>query len=707
MGFLFAIAMTGIAALGWPLYLHLLRKREPTVQVVPSLRLFATELRQQRRFRFTQVLLLLARLLLWLAVVLLVAQTVLKTRKFLPLPRVDTLEPPQVLGVVLDDSVSAQAGRDKTTRFEQQRTWVRTQMERLPPGAGVCFGLSSSGQATPLLRREDALELLAGMAPVPAPGDAASALVALERRLAGQHGLIAVAAPRDAVLWPAPVESGTAARAAGAPRRELWFRDTTDCRPAAWISGVEPDESASRANVWTVHFQGAPDQLAGRTLVVTDATGREPARLAVPSTAAFRGWASVELPGKPAAGDAFTLSLPESAPHPWLDWHFQPGLAAEGDRDRVLVLYEDTPLSILTRKILAAALQSVLPKVKISHLRVDGSVAWPAEPPRTILVAAVRRPPVALGPWLQGQLDQGRQVVFLPPPGAGDGGLPAPFPSWGEPRRSGAGDLPLRILNRHRLPETIADLTAAGLGDFDPGMFRSVVFGNDAKNLLETPDGRALAAARTLPSGGIAWALGLPVTLEEKSAAVQPLFPHLVAAIVHHGAESGTGRIQPALGEPAPAPRLFGAPRLEGSLKAPDGTATAVAYGDWPPIWLILDQPGFYRFEGEGKKLLIPVNAVRPADAAARPREEMSTRWRADLHWLGPDDSLPSSGYRVIEEISADRAVKLYDAGPWLGVLLLAAMLLEAVLYAIRKPLPPGTGAAPAGYEHEPGEGIV
>lgn len=701
MGFVFIAGLAGLAALGWPLYLHLLRKREPRVEVVPSLKLFSLELKKQRRLRLTQLLLLLLRLLAVAALVLLVAQAVVKTRAFLPLPRLDALEPPQLLGAVLDDSVTAAAASAAGMRFARQREWLQREIARLPEEAGVCLGLTSSGQTTPLLLPKDALRLLADMEPVPVQGRGTEALAALRQRLSGYRARICIAAPRGNALWPAA--------AAGAPLPETAaFMDSSEFAPAAWIERVEPEPTGNRPGVWTVVLHGEPSVLSGRTLVLRRLPDAVVETVAIPPPAAFRGRLEVQVPADAKPEDCFAAELQDTVAHPWLDWYFQPGRMPENGPKSVLFIYEDAPASILARKIAGAAVQSVLPDARLYHLRLDPAAQWPADPPPAIAVLAVQRPPAALGPWLQAQLARGRQVLLVP--AAGGGAAPDDdtlFPQWGALRRGPPEELlPLKINTRAHLPETLAELMGSGLAEFDPGEFRPAVLAGDGVRVLETVDGQPLLTARVTPGGGTLWALGAPLELEVKSAAYQPLLPHLLVSLLTHQGPVQARRLQPALGEPVLASQVWGRVQAEGTLTAPDGGKQKIVYDEAHPLWQVFDRAGVHRLETSGDTLSLPVNEPRPIAAQTGSRAEWQARFpNVAVTWLGTGDPLPSGTPGVLAGDKTDASLKTFDLSPWLALVLLAAVALEALLYLTqrRPPEPPpaadGSAAAAAGKE--------
>ena len=53
-GLLFSAALAGLATIAWPVYLHVRKRRDRRVQVVPSLRLFGFTSRRARRLRLRQ-----------------------------------------------------------------------------------------------------------------------------------------------------------------------------------------------------------------------------------------------------------------------------------------------------------------------------------------------------------------------------------------------------------------------------------------------------------------------------------------------------------------------------------------------------------------------------------------------------------------------------------------------------------------------------
>ncbi|MBT4821032.1 MAG: hypothetical protein HON70_35305, partial [Lentisphaerae bacterium] len=80
-GLLFSTAMFGLATIGWPVYLHVRKRREQQIQIVPSLRIFGFTSQRARKMRLQQLVLLLARAAILIFLFALVAQPFVNSKR--------------------------------------------------------------------------------------------------------------------------------------------------------------------------------------------------------------------------------------------------------------------------------------------------------------------------------------------------------------------------------------------------------------------------------------------------------------------------------------------------------------------------------------------------------------------------------------------------------------------------------------------------
>ncbi len=155
IGFLHPWALLGLAAAGIPILLHLLARREPPTVVFPAVRYLITTTREhQRRLKLQNLLLLLVRTLLVIALVLAAAGPTL------PLRGVPG-HAPSALVLIVDNSPSSGAVVGGSPRVAQLRDAAGRVLARAAPGDALWLltadGIPQRGDAGTLAAQLDAL----------------------------------------------------------------------------------------------------------------------------------------------------------------------------------------------------------------------------------------------------------------------------------------------------------------------------------------------------------------------------------------------------------------------------------------------------------------------------------------------------------------------------------------------------------------------
>jgi hypothetical protein len=157
IGFLHPWALFGLAAAGIPVLLHLLARREPPTVVFPAVRYLITTTREhQRRLKLQNLLLLLVRTLLVIALVLAAAGPTL------PLRGVPG-HAPSALVLIVDNSPSSGAVVGGSPRVAQLRDAARRVLARATPDDALWLltadGILQRGDAATLGARVDELDV--------------------------------------------------------------------------------------------------------------------------------------------------------------------------------------------------------------------------------------------------------------------------------------------------------------------------------------------------------------------------------------------------------------------------------------------------------------------------------------------------------------------------------------------------------------------
>ena len=288
IGFLHPWALLGLAAAGIPILLHLLARREPPTVVFPAVRYLITTTREhQRRLKLQNLLLLLVRTLLVIALVLAAAGPTL------PLRGVPG-HAPSALVLIVDNSPSSAAVVGGSPRVAQLRDAARRVLGRATPDDAIWLltadGVPQRGDAGTLTARLDALDIS------PLRLDLGAALT-LARDL-----LAADPRPGEAVLLSDMQASALSSAQPGMP--VLVGRPDAPPPPNAGIAQVQTGAQPWSGDGGRVSVVLAGD--SGLAVPLTARLGERPPRQALGHVG---GAATLALPGVPSGWWTLTAEL--------------------------------------------------------------------------------------------------------------------------------------------------------------------------------------------------------------------------------------------------------------------------------------------------------------------------------------------------------------------------------------------------------------
>ena len=290
IGFLHPWALLGLLAAGIPVLLHLLARREPPTVVFPAVRYLITTTREhQRRLKLQNLLLLLARTFLVIALVLAAAGPTL------PLRGVPG-HAPSALVLIVDNSPSSGAVVGGSPRLAQLRSAAKSVLARATPDDAIWLltadGIPQRGDAEALGARLDALDLSPTRLDLGAALGLARDVLAAESR------------PGEIALLSDVQASAVSPARPGAP--VIVGRPEVPPPPNAGIAEVQPGPQPWSVDGGRVSVRLVGD--SGLAVPLTARLGERPPRQALGPVG---GAASLSLPGVP--GGWWTL-VAELAP---------------------------------------------------------------------------------------------------------------------------------------------------------------------------------------------------------------------------------------------------------------------------------------------------------------------------------------------------------------------------------------------------------
>ena len=696
-GFLAGFVLLGIASVAWPLYLHLLQRRQRSVQVVPSLLLFATEPSARRRRRLRERVLLASRAGALLALFILVAQPFLETHLRLPLPLQEaSVSRDHAFALLVDDSLEAFAGRRGDERLLRTKEWLVRILDELPISSRVAVATTSHASCTGFLAKSDALKLIDALGVVPVEGDALRSLASLSERAATTEGTtLLIAAPRSKSLWPFDGNSDSGrlvldemVRGSG-PRgaERVLFLDTTDVATAPYISditsdGVAPargetrqgDQAADgrhRRVVWLCGLRGDEESLSDATLQVLNQKGdtvlRRPLgvqevlqrRARVVAGEFAEGAYEVRIDPASRSGNVGSAPSDRARPlHPW-QRYFTIHRPQATVSERSVVLRGPAAAARRLAAVVAESVDAMEPTAEIVVVDVERASAETLPRAGRIILCASPEECGDVLPWFEAQLAAGARALCLAPastPHANGASASSPssgllLPSWSDAQRAQEGELSTLQLHRRAVPAgyEFDELLLGNLGDVAFDAFYSPTFPGGPAALrrdtvvLSTSMGRPLLARLAADRGSV-WALGLAVDMKRGGVAYHPIFPLLLRWILFPQSASTDAR-KPAgvVGSRIVVEDWPGIATGALRVTTPSGGAPELAKGsaetvpDAQPTSLsvALREAGIYRVQASGAVHPLASNWPRPSVAGDWSTREWETSMGVDeVLWL-------------------------------------------------------------------------
>lgn len=688
-GLLFSTAMLGLATIGWPVYLHVRKRREQQIQVVPSLRIFGFTSQRARKMRLQQLVLLLARAAILLFLFALVAQPfVNSTRRlsWLPLAPTDDATGP-CLGVVVDDSIFSSQAKDGRSRMETSREHLSQCLEMVPENVHVSIATTSFGHPTPPMSPANALEFVKTLRSVPRPGNGTEALRKLADALKGRPGRILVLASRERALWP---EEDALLGRDDDGNIPCFFCDTTARRLPAFVRSAEAGTPGA-SDTWVCRLGGSPQLLQGRRLSVS--TGDRlllATSISLPQAMArsLRLTPPADVPSTPCA-----VKIEADFEHPWLTRFFAPHASARSAGDILVIVRPETQSALLADKILSAALLAVRPELKILHLRPGQTRELPQTGAATILADAPL-PPGTDARWFEDTAARGHHILLCrtgtPAPGSGN---VLPGLTWGAATPvDSTNAFPLRLELGGSTSQNLNELILGGLHELPVNNLLPITSEPPLTPVLSTADGHAVIARRSTPAQGTWLLLATPVALDPDGPALHPLFPLLLQRLLwDNTTSSGRKGSVPEVNAATDLCAWLGLPQAHGELVAPNGTRSTWNCSAADRTTFIPPAPGIYRFEDRtGLVTTHYVNPLIPPETDDMEREEWQQRHpHYRLQWSEdkppPDEWLQGNDVGLIGETK-----RRYDLSAIALALILIACAVEqiALMLTWRQPQP-------------------
>ncbi len=679
LGFLFGGALAGLASVAWPIYLHLRRKKNDQIQVVPSLRLFNLDRIQVRKRRLEKWLLLVSRVVFLACLFMLVAQPFLETRQLLSLPAIPGQDAAKVLGVIIDDSLHALHDDGMGNRLDRLRAWLRAQLPRLPDEARVVMTPTSFPFSTPPMKKEEALAYLDDMAPLPVTGKASEALVACADSLRGFNGALLICSGLSAEAWAAPPEPNTATLPA-----QVKFLDLSAIRTPGLVLQA-PARSISRGRVaLEVQLRGDPTHLTGRNLRL-EGEGVRPVTRTIRAPEALTGRLALDVP---EAMDDMILRvvLDEPYSHPWFGYYTDPREQREHGAPAVLIIADQANGQV--RDILGSALEAADPEIEVAAVTAGGQNPLPDEHVERIVVVGSSTLSVSLRDVLERLIGAGGRILCIP---AADG----PGSAASEPRLPGWG--PVQVLpGRPQLQGTpdyltlqqpFEDLLSAGLREIPFKRIREPIFEGSAYPVHQTSGRIPLLSTRMPNRRTSIWALGWILDMREDSPVYHPLFPLFVHRILYppQGARQQGGR-NAMVGKSLALKAWFGDDAEGRLLILPDQREQELPDLREQNYTLAVTQAGRYTLRSPDGDRTRCANVPREHMGKEMVRASFEQQWPdAEVRWLSFDDALTLDHFHFIPLDGGTREACRYDLTHVTLVVVLIALIVETILLIRRR----------------------
>ncbi len=646
-GFLFGSALGAAALAGWPIYLHLRRRRRMKVQSVPSLRLFGFTKRKTRRIRIQQLALLVMRVTFVLAIALLLAQPFVSVSKYLPLPPVagekrDNL----VLAIVLDDGLSSMHGNSTRTRLDESKAVLKRIIGSLPSNGNVSFALTSSPFAGPLLRRDEALAYLKKISSIPRPGEAVEAVKSVVRTFAGKQVCIVISAPRANDLWYSHEKAFEKAGGLG-----VYLHDLDPIRTTEMIRRIDHN---------SIRLQGKPGDLQAKSFTISGAEGIV-VRRTITAHEALIG--EVSLPS--TDDERFLKVTVGDATHPWHTYYHRPQAHASSKK-RVVILRRTNEAGVAMDKIVTSLLLACGVELVIDHLNPETE---PLPEHADAVVAVEGMEAIAtVKEWLV-RGGGGHATVLLVPPAPADHG-------WNAPVNTHPSQAPTKIVDTQGLP--IDELAVLEIRNMRPERLTEPMVG---KTVLATADGLAIRTREVRPKGGDLWRLGIEVNTSEP-AVFHPSFPVLLASIMLPKTSDVKDK-DVTVGDVVRVDEWFGSDLSSGEVTLPNGEIVQVQLGMANSTFVRVNDPGVYVMSTSGTQRYRVANVPRDPSTTSLSMEEITTLLgEPKITVIDGKSRITPEDFQQMETVESQRSVrkKRRDLSPIVFIFALVSLSVEALL---------------------------
>jgi hypothetical protein len=650
VGFLFGSALSAAVLAGWPVYLHLRRRRRMRIQSVPSLRLFGFTQRKTKQIRFQQLALLIARVAFVLAIAMLLAQPFVHVSRYLPLPPVagekqDNL----VLAVVLDDSLSSMHGSSGKTRLDSSRALLKRVIQELPPNCNVSFTLTSSPFAGPLMKKDEALAYLEKVTSIPRPGEAVEAMRQVVQAFAGRNVCFFVSAPRADDLWYSPDKAFDSTEGL-----TVFLHDLDSIQTSAMIMNIEAG---------VIKLRGKPGDLLGKPFTSANPDGNGFTRK-ITAHEALIG----EIAMPPTDEERYLRLTIGSDTHPWQRCFHRPGSNTQSKR-HVVILRRTEGDAIAADKIVSGVLLSSGLDVTIHHLdpSQDG---LPEQADAVVAIDALDALPT-VSQWLSSGGGKAATLVTFPPPTSTS--------EWNAPVETDKSQIPTKIVNPQNLP--IDELALLEVRTLRPDRLAEPRSG---MAILTMADDIPIVTKEIRTNGRPTWRMGFRVTTSE-AAVYHPSFPLLLSSILLP--EDGDTEVSEAtVGDVARVDKWFGSDQLDGSIALPNGEVLNVPRGAANATFVKINAPGEYRFATAGDTRYRIANMPRDTSMKSLSKDELrALLGNPALQTVAEKRRITAEDFQYLEASTSSHPSKRKrrDLSPIVFALALAFLSIEAVLLHI------------------------
>ena len=592
ISFIHLSALLGLLALLAPVLIHLMRQRR-NVLTVPSLLLFTTLRKIKMRRRLRDLLLLALRIAACVLLALFLSRPELKIRQ----PEIGAGAGQAVLlGLLIDNSPSSQASVGGKTFLELAKKRALARISVLPPGSMVLLSFTAGGLCSAPLSPERASSLLKKLSFAPLPARPGAALAALQRE---RLRVAELSWGRIIVLVP-PFEGLLRDVAEALPEEQkeiLLMEQLAEAAnsPDPWIDEV--DINPERLGELEVVLGGAADTLAEAALVLSNGNDIL-AEFKVSMEDAHSGRIRVPLESNPG-GDKLSLCLksPMGLGEGPLASYFYSSSARLAARNDVLILYENSPDSLLAAQVFWAALQAVAPQDSSVRAINCSSKPETLQTSAKTLVLASLSSSANVDKWLSECIDSASVLFVAAPLSGGElnfSSIPKNLSPCFGPLQTLPKPLRLELANNPNLESKLLRSYAKGFNKAEIQSIQGVKLLASDQAILKYGN-ETLVALGEMPQGASMILWGIPV--QGPFAArflANPLLPQFLGSLL---LSQSAKQLKLRSGMMINLSRQLGFPQAHGEVLCPDGKKIELAWDLSHEERIYLLDAGFYKFK--------------------------------------------------------------------------------------------------------------